>query len=212
MEKRKKREPVENMVGETYGIMTVKEITSRPNTRNRYAVCECACGNVKEVQCSDLRAGKVKSCGCQRYIKKHNKSKTRIWAIWEDMHQRCENPNHKAYEVYGMRGVIICDAWYDFNNFLEWANASGYDDNLTLDRMDPDGMYEPNNCRWVSKEYNSRHRRGVTLVIDNYEVLTLPQLADRYGLSYTTIRTRYKDGKRGADLTATPKRKRKGQP
>ena len=90
---------------------------------------------------------------------KHDKSRTRLYQCWRDMKQRCSNPHCCNYKYYGARGISVCDEWLDFINFYNWAIANGYSDTLTIDRIDNDGNYEPDNCRWASKSVQNMSMR-----------------------------------------------------
>ena len=122
-----------------------------------YCNCTCICGKVKDVRADSLFDGSSKNCGCLRrnqIIKQnttHGMVGTRIYRIWNNMKQRCNNPNATEYERYGGRGIKVCKEWEDdFNSFYEWAIKNGYSDNLTIERNDINKNYEPNNCKWIT--------------------------------------------------------------
>lgn len=118
--------------------------------------CRCDCGNEKYIRATSLQQGLIKSCGCLRHGLRH----TRLYTIWSHMQQRCENPKHNRYHLYGGRGISICPEWRnDFYVFYEWAMCNGYKDTLTIDRINPDGNYEPQNCRWATVSEQNRNRR-----------------------------------------------------
>lgn len=89
---------------------------------------------------------------------RHGMSRTRIYKIWKDMRRRCSNPKRECYKRYGGRGIRVCDEWHDFINFYEWSMANGYCDNLTIDRINNDGNYEPSNCRWTNQSIQAINR------------------------------------------------------
>lgn len=132
-----------------------------------YWLCKCDCGNQKIVSSGSLRSGNVKSCGCikaernKRVFTTHDMSGTRIYNIYTGMKQRCYNEKFWAYSDYGGRGITVCDEWLNNSkSFFDWAMANGYQDNLTLDRINNDGNYEPNNCHWVTMEKQCNNKRS----------------------------------------------------
>lgn len=137
-------------------------------------LCRCDCGNYKIINGSSLKNGNTKSCGCihsEQLAKrnsdnrKHGHTDDRLYGIWHGIKQRCCDPNRKDYKNYGGRGIKVCDEWLnDFSAFREWAIASGYDYNAkfmecTIDRIDNNGNYEPDNCHWVSMKEQTKTRR-----------------------------------------------------
>lgn len=136
--------------------------------------CICDCGKETYVKVKDLRNGGTKSCGCLRdekiaeVNKSHGESHTRLYNVWNGMRQRCKDPSHKSYKNYGGRGICFCDEWEDYTAFRDWALKNGYSKDAkygqcTLDRIDVNKNYSPDNCRWVdsktqaSNKRNSRH-------------------------------------------------------
>ena len=163
--------------------------------------CKCDCGNITIVRGDDLISHHIQSCGCLRkekaslHFATHNLSNTRIYGIYTDMKYRCYNSNAKAYKNYGGRGIIICDEWLGndgFINFYNWSITHGYADNLTIDRINVDGNYEPNNCRWIPKEYQSSNLRRNKYVYFNNEKYTIPQLSNILGISVQLLKYRLK--------------------
>lgn len=157
------------MLGKTFGRLTVICKSQKTRNGNRYYWTVCSCGNLHIVVGYDLKQGHTKSCGCllrevwQKNIKlatiariKHRMCKTRIYSTWNDMHTRCNNPNCKFYKNYGGRGISICREWKDFITFKNWAYANGYRSNLTIDRINNNGNYEPSNCQWITGADNAR--------------------------------------------------------
>ena len=156
------------MIGQKFGrLKVIKELSERKNGGKVYK-CLCDCGNYTDVRGSFLRNGKTKSCGClmNDTNTKHSKYNTRIYNIYYGIIQRCYNKNDKYhYPHYGGRGIKMCDEWLnDFMNFYKWAMDNGYKDNLTIDRIDNDGNYEPNNCRWTTT-YEQNKNRSCSLLV-----------------------------------------------
>lgn len=157
--------------GETVGGWTI----SGPEFRisgNYFAIAVCHCGTIAAIRVMDAVAGRSRDCGCTRLKEntKHgegcarNGEQTRLFDCWRGMRQRCRNPNTKVYKWYGGRGITICQEWLDsYVTFRDWALAHGYADNLTLDRINPDGNYCPENCRWLTQSENKPRKRGTVL-------------------------------------------------
>ena len=133
----------------------------------------------------------------------HRKSGTRLYRTWTDMRNRCNNRKNVHYSRYGGRGIKVCDEWQrSFESFHAWAIANGYSDDLTIDRIDVNGNYEPSNCRWITmsqQQYNKSNKRLVTV---NGETKTISQWAECTGIKYDTIWRRVKRGKTGSDVIA----------
>lgn len=121
-------------------------------------------------------------------------SNHRLHAIWRQMRQRCNNPNHRAFKWYGGKGVKVCQEWGTFENFMTWALANGYDDGLTIDRKESDGNYDPNNCRWITRAENTRRARKGKPGGNSGEPITykgktqsLDDWSKELGISYITL-------------------------
>jgi len=159
---------IEVKPGDRYGRLTVireVEPIKWRKYKKRMVLCKCDCGNETTVRLEYLRSGHTKSCGCKSvdtlisHRKTHGLSKIRLYRIWAGMLNRCRNKNVKSYQHYGAKGVKVCAEWYEFEAFYKWAMSNGYRRDLTIDRIDPYGNYEPNNCRWIPKGEQSRNRR-----------------------------------------------------
>lgn len=146
------------IIGQRFGKLTV---ISRHGTHKRGGAlwkCQCECGNECIAKTSDLTRGSTTSCGCNRG--KHHMTDTRLYRIWKGMKSRCYYPNNDNYDYYGGRGIEICEEWRDnFEEFRNWALQNSYNDDLSIDRIDVDGNYEPSNCRWVDWKTQCNNRR-----------------------------------------------------
>lgn len=132
----------------------------------------------------------------------------RLWKIWESMHERCEYPKHPHYHNYGGRGITVCSEWNSYLPFAKWAMRNGYADNLTIDRIDCNGDYEPMNCRWVTMKEQQNNKRTNHIVTYKGDKYTLTQLAEKVGIGKTTLRERLKSGWSVEDAVEKPIRLR----
>ena len=161
--------------GDKFNRLTTLEKTNKRLNRSIVYKCRCDCGNITYVKSTNLVKGLIKSCGClQKEMasnsnKKHGFSHTKIFYIYQDMKKRCTVINHHAYKYYGERGIKVCPEWLDekngFINFYNWAINNGYDENKSrkeqsLDRIDNNGNYEPNNCRWATMKEQVKNKRN----------------------------------------------------
>jgi hypothetical protein len=144
---------------------------------------------------------------------KHNFTGSKLYRKWADMLQRCKNPKSTNYKYYGGKGIRVQEEWNDFIPFMEWALENGYEEDLSIDRIDPLGNYEPENCRWVTREVQDNNKSDNVRVNVRGEEMTLMQLSRRYKLSYGMISHRYNVGDRGEKLIEPARRgiKRNGE-
>lgn len=167
-----------------YGKLTPIKIDHRKASTN-YWECKCDCGNTTYVSAPNLRSGGTKTCGeCEH----HNLSSTRIYGIYQGIKQRCLNKNNQAYKYYGGRGINICKEWLDdFINFYDWAMENGYEETLSIDRINVNGDYEPSNCRWITMKEQSNNRRSNHIVQYKGETHTVSEWAEILNIDYETI-------------------------
>lgn len=190
-----------DLTGQRFGRLTVmKEAGRTADGRIRWQ-CLCDCGNITETPSTKtLRNGTCRSCGCiqkERPNKQtHGKSHTKLFAVWNAMKQRCANPNVKSYANYGGRGITVCKEWVgDFQNFYSWAISKGYKEGLEIDRIDVNGNYKPNNCRWVTSQKNNNNRQNNLLIEINGEEHTLAEWSRITGIHRNTLAKRIRSGK-----------------
>jgi hypothetical protein len=191
-----------DLTARVFGRLTVSHMAETDNRRTRW-VCKCSCGKEKTVIAYSLTSGKQVSCGCfkkERLGKaatKHGHSAngklSREYQAWSGAKKRCYDINTEKYPIYGGRGITVCDRWKNsFENFL--ADMGKCPDNYSIDRIDNDGNYEPNNCRWATKKEQVRNRTTTLRFSWNGKSMTLAEIAEengiRYGALYKAVRVR----------------------
>lgn len=186
-----------DLTGQKFGRLTVIKYVGKDKHHFAHWLCRCDCGNEKTINSNALRSGVTISCGCyhsERTVKvhsKHNLSHTRLYTEWRHMKDRCLNPNHKAYSYYGGRGITICPEWKDdVQAFADWSYSNGYADNLTLDRIDANGNYEPSNCRWITQSEQMSNTRRCQIYEINGEKHTISEWCKIYNVPYERTRNR----------------------
>lgn len=184
-----------DLTGQKFGRLTVIEYVGKDRTNNTKWRCACDCGKEKVILGKNIRYGKTKSCGCYNREKntgiKHGQSRTRLYHIWRGMLVRCYNPNDSGYKYYGGRGITMCDEWKnDVNAFSKWAMSNGYRDDLTIDRIDVNGNYEPSNCRWATIKEQENNRRNNHFVTYKGETHTIAEWSEIIGMNHQTLYNR----------------------
>jgi len=200
-----------DMAGKTFGRLTVFE---RVENQGRDAMwrCLCECGLETIVRGSHLRGGRTASCGClmrERISESnstHGQSCAKLYSVLMGMRRRCSDPNQAAYKDYGGRGIFVCDEWKtDAKAFLDWAHTNGYREDLTIDRIDNDGNYSPENCRFVDRPTQCNNRRSNRWLEYRGTLYTLAQLARLSGLRAGTIYARlHRQGMTAEEAVETP--------
>jgi hypothetical protein len=188
-----------DLSGQRFGRLTV-QFGFRRNKRT-YWRCICDCGNEKDIFQSSLLRGLTNSCGClQNEIRilthtTHGASKTRLYKIFCCMLKRCYNEKASNYERYGGRGIRICDEWHNnFLTFQKWALSHGYNDNLSIDRINPNDNYYPENCRWVDDTAQTRNRRNTAFLTFQGVKKPIAEWAVILGIKRATLARRIRTG------------------
>lgn len=189
----------EEWVGKRYGSLVVsKAINKKMKNGNSqwFWNLKCDCGGEITTRPIEVIKGRVVSCGCYRksrmlLSKVHGESHTRLHDIWCGINSRC-NPNNVNSRRYGARGIKVCGEWKDFEKFKEWALQNGYEDGLTIERVNVDGDYCPSNCTWTPLEIQARNRRTTMWVTYNGRKMSLAEAAELAGLPYKQVHGRIK--------------------
>lgn len=187
-----------DLTGKKFGYWTVLSREGLVNNRRMWK-CQCECGEIREVAHASLVTGKSLSCGCyhkKRVIRSqttHGMSDTRLYGIFYNMKSRCNNPNNSRYKDYGARGIRVCEEWENsFDSFLDWALTHGYTEKSTIDRIDNDRGYFPENCRWVSMQDQRNNRRNTVRVEVAGRTFPLKHLCDLMQWDYPKYYARWR--------------------
>ena len=186
-----------DLTNKVYGRLKVLKL--KDHSKSKIWECLCECGIFCEVKETYLKSGYAKSCGClknelnKKGNPKHNLNNSRIYKIYYSMKQRCYLKTHMYYKNYGGRGITVCDEWLGDNgfvNFYEWSMENGYNNNLTIDRIDNNGKYEPNNCRWTTKKHQQNNTRKTKIYNYKGENLTTTEICEKYNINKSTFNHR----------------------
>jgi hypothetical protein len=187
-------------IGQKIRFLTILEVFKR--NKKWVCKCKCDCGNIKIIDKSSILLGKTQSCGCynkKRVHETHSKgnfTKTRLYTTWENMKARCYNPNNPQFHNYGGRGIIVCEEWKDdFLKFRKWAISNGWDEThkkfeISLDRINVNGNYEPTNCRWVSYKIQVNNQRKSRRWLYDGVSYTLLELSEKFNINPMALRSR----------------------
>lgn len=200
----------DDLTGNKYGRLTVIGLSPKVSGRKSYWVCECTCGNKHVVRSDSLKSGNVQSCGCLKKeqdkmnLTKHHRhleSHTRLHDTWLGIKARVSCSGNPSYPNYGGRGIAMCSEWFNsYGAFRDWALKNGYSPDLTIERVNNDGDYEPNNCTWIKAEEQAINRRSTVWVEWNGETKNVTQWAKKLGIKYGTLIARYNRGDRPPHL------------
>lgn len=201
---------VVDATGMRFGRLTVIERAGSNKKGNAVWLCLCDCGRYTKVRGNSLRNGQTQSCGClaketlgNRKMT-HGGTKDSLYTIWKSMKQRCDNSMNPAFKNYGGRGIAVCKEWHDYDSFRKWALQSGYSQGLEIDRVDNNGDYEPDNCRWVTRKANCNNQRRNVTISYNGRTQTATQWAEELGIKQATILWRCRHWKDAEKILFTP--------
>lgn len=194
-----------DLSGNIYGRLTIikraNNYVSPSGNKSAMWVCRCSCGKVVVVRATDLKQKKVFSCGCYKNEQTskrrriHGLGRTRICVMWRDMIRRCTNPKVRSYKNYGSRGITVCDEWKNnFLSFYNWAMKNGYDDSLTIDRINTNKGYSPENCRFVSIREQENNKRTNHYVEYSGEKKSIADWSRELKISYVVLLSRINRG------------------
>lgn len=192
-----------DLTGEKIGRLTVIKRVENNKANNAQWLCQCECGKEIITTTANLKRRHSKSCGCLRKehtsginnnFYKHGMYNTKLYQTWHNMKQRCFNKNSSHYKNYGGRGIKVCDEWLEFMNFYNWAMSNEYSEGLTIDRIDVNGNYEPDNCRWVDNKTQCNNKRNNHLITYNGKTHTMMEWSRLLNIKYDVLRFRLKRG------------------
>lgn len=180
----------DNYIGNKYGNLTIIDFDHERRTPNgtirRYMTCKCDCGNTCIVALHSLKSGKTKSCGCIKGVNQRGYKYTypRLYPVYDNIIKRCYKIHDSQYKYYGKRGITMCDEWlHNRNSFYKWALNNGYKDGLQLDRIDVNGNYEPNNCRFITAKQNTRNRRNNRIIYHDGKRYVFSEFCEKFNIS-----------------------------
>lgn len=184
-------------VGERYGFLICLS-RSFPDKDSRYGTYQCDCGKTIPIINGNVERGATKSCGCYQKSfsragnphRKHSGKGTRLYHIWKSMRERCNNPNASNYERYGAKGTSVCKEWDDFSVFRDWALSHGYNEQLTIDRIDGSRGYTPDNCRWSTYKEQARNLKSNHMIEYAGETHCISEWAEIRGMNIGTLHNR----------------------
>ena len=189
-----------DLTAQRFGRLIVIERVENDKNNNAKWLCLCDCGIKKAIMRNYLVSGKTQSCGCLRKelsaarLTTHGKTNTRTYGIWTAMKKRCESSYDSSYESYGGRGIKVCEEWHEFESFYNWAITNGYADNLSIDRKDTNGNYEPSNCRWASDKVQANNKTNNHMLTHKGKTQTMSMWCDDLGIPRRRLENRIRRG------------------
>lgn len=182
-----------DLTGKRFGNLTVIKKVRIRNGVCKW-LCNCDCGKQTLVNTYHLTKGDIKSCGCKHHNYGHCQTETRLYHIWCTMKARCLRKTSQKYPQYGGRGIKLYEPWNRFEPFYEWAHNNGYSEDLTIDRIDNNGDYEPDNCRWATPKEQANNTRKNKKYFYNSKAMTLSEISEATGMSYKLLYGRLNRG------------------
>ena len=188
---------VNDLTGRRFGRLSVIGLDYIDSAKNTRWYCKCDCGNSVSVRSHGLVSGGTKSCGCYKrevacFVSRKSNTvhgltnKHKLYGVWKNIRQRCTNPNNPSYKNYGGRGISMSEEWDEYPIFLEWAMENGYKEGLTIERIDNDGDYSPDNCTFVDNVKQQRNRRKTIMLTYRGETRALSEWCEQFGLKLKT--------------------------
>lgn len=195
-----------DITGQTFGrlyvVKQVEDQVAQNGRRRKMWLCKCECGNAKVINGDNLKSGYTQSCGCLQKQRAHEANTvhgdtdSRLYNVWSAIKRRCYQPYEPKYDRYGGRGIKMCDEWRDdYSAFMKWAIENGYDSNAergecTIDRIDNNADYCPENCRWVSMTVQANNRESNHCISYNGETHTIAEWAEKANMPYARLAQR----------------------
>lgn len=194
--------PIKNLTGERFGKLTVISMSENTYYRGRVWICRCDCGEYREVAGCHLHNGRISQCKLcaekkkqasykRTSVKRGDVKSDRLHGIWQTMKSRCNNPNMQKYPSYGGRGIKVCDEWNGRNGyfpFKKWALANGYNDSLTIERIDVNGDYCPENCIWIPNKNQGYNKRNTLYITFEGVRISIARMAYEMDIDYEQLK------------------------
>lgn len=199
-----------DVTGQRFGRLVIVEFSHTDGPGRTYWICRCDCGKIKTILGASMNAGATQSCGClakertSQACTSHGQTNTRLYRVWRNMKSRCNCPSSNKYYNYGGKGVSVCEEWTPFEGFQKWALSHGYAADLTIDRFDGSGNYEPSNCHWATYKEQSNNTTQNHILEFNGMRKNLKQWSEFLGISYKALSERARRGWSANRALTTP--------